>query len=256
MSLEVRKEIATKPSGFSTTRWSVIISGAKIDTEEATARTALAELCRIYWRPIFLFICRRGHPPEDAQDLTQDFFAMMLQTNWLQHADRARGRFRSLLLKSLQNFLHDVDQKKNAQKRGGGAPIISWDDWMVEASSQLTIASQALESFPPERLFDLRWAATVVEQALRRLADECERKGKVRLFDALSGHLTADRADISYSTLATALGVPETVVKAQLHNMRQRYRWLLRDEVARTVANPADVDDEIRYLCSALAAGA
>jgi RNA polymerase sigma-70 factor (ECF subfamily) len=119
----------------------------------------------------------------------------------------------------------------------------------------LTISARALESFPPERLFDLRWAATVVEQALRRLADECERKGKVRLFDALSGQLTAERGDISYSTLAQTLGVSETVVKAQLHNMRQRYRWLLRDEVARTVENPEDVDDEIRYLCSALAAG-
>ena len=255
MSLDVRKEIGTKPKGFSTTRWSVIINGAKIDTEEATAQVALAELCQIYWRPIFLFICRRGHSPEDAQDLTQDFFAMMLQTNWLRHADRARGRFRSLLLKSLQNFLHDAGEKKDAQKRGGGVPIVSWDDWMAEAPSQLTISASALDSFPPERLFDLRWAATVVEQALRRLGDECERKGKVRLFDALSGHLTAERGEISYSMLAKSLGAPESVVKAQLHNMRQRYRWLLRDEVARTVANPADVDDEIRHLCAALAAG-
>jgi len=254
--LEVRNDVVTKPRGFSTTRWSVIINGAKIDTEEATARVALAELCQIYWRPIFLFICRRGHSPEDAQDLTQDFFAMILQTNWLQHADRARGRFRSLLLKSLQNFLHDKGEKKNAQKRGGGAPIVSWDDWMAEAPSQFTISASALDSFPPERLFDLRWAATVVEQALRRLADECERKGKVRLFDALSGHLTAERGDVAYSSLAKSLGVSETIVKAQLHNMRQRYRWLLRDEVARTVTNPADVDDEIRYLCAALAAGA
>ncbi len=255
MSLEARNETGAKPRGFSTTRWSVIINGAKIDTEEATARAALAELCQIYWRPIFLFILRRGHSPEDAQDLTQDFFAMMLQTNWLRHADRSRGRFRSLLLKSLQNFLHDAGEKKDARKRGGGMRIISWDDWMAEAPSQLTISARALESFPPERLFDLRWAATVVEQALRRLADECERKGKVRLFDTLSGHLTADRGDISYSSVAKTLGVPETVVKAQLHNMRQRYRWLLRDEVARTVENPDDVDDEIRYLCAALAAG-
>jgi RNA polymerase sigma-70 factor (ECF subfamily) len=255
VSLEARNEIGTKPRGFSTTRWSVIISGAKIDTEEATARAALAELCQIYWRPIFLFIFRRGYSPEDAQDLTQDFFTMILQTNWLRHADRSRGRFRSLLLKSLQNFLHDASEKKDARKRGGGMQIISWDDWMAEAPSQLTISARALDSFPPERLFDLRWAATVVEQALRRLGDECERKGKVRLFDALSGHLTAERGDTSYSDIAKTLGVPESVVKAQLHNMRQRYRWLLRDEVAKTVENPEDVDDEIRYLCAALAAG-
>jgi RNA polymerase sigma-70 factor (ECF subfamily) len=255
VSLEARNETGTKPRGFSTTRWSVIINGAKIDTEEAKARAALAELCQIYWRPIFLFICRRGHSPEDAQDLTQDFFAMMLQTNWLRHADRSRGRFRSLLLKSLQNFLHDAGEKKDARKRGGGMQILSWDDWMAEAPSQFTISTRALESFPPERLFDLRWAATVVEQALRRLGDECERKGKVRLFDALSSHLTAERGDIAYSSLSKTLGVSEAVVKAQLHNLRQRYRWLLRDEVARTVANPDDVDDEIRHLCAALAAG-
>ena len=255
VSLTARNDPGVKPRGFSTTRWSVIITGAKVDTDEAKARAALAELCQIYWRPIFLFVCRRGHSPEDAQDLTQDFFAMMLQTNWLRHADRTRGRFRSLLLKSLQNFLHDAGEKKDARKRGGGAQIVSWDDWMAEAPSQLTISTQALESFPPERLFDLRWAATVVEQALRRLGAECERKGKVRLFDALSVHLTAERGDVSYASVATALGVPENVVKAQLHNLRQRYRWLLRDEVARTVSDPADIDDEIRHLCAALAAG-
>ena len=117
------------------------------------------------------------------------------------------------------------------------------------------MSSQALESLSPERLFDLRWAVTVMEQALRRLREECEGKGRLRLFDTLSSHLTAERTEVSYANLSAALGLTETAVKKQLHNMRLRYRWLLRDEVAQTVADPADVDEEIRHLCAALSAG-
>ena len=119
----------------------------------------------------------------------------------------------------------------------------------------MSISAQAFDSLPPEQLFDLGWAVTVVEQALHRLREECESKGRLRLFEALSGHLTGERADVSYPNLSATLGIPENVVKKQLHNMRQRYRWLLRDEVAHTVENPADVEDEIRHLCAALAAG-
>ena len=125
---------------------------------------------------------------------------------------------------------------------------------MAEAPSQFAIPSQHLEALPPERLFDLRWAATVVEQALGRLREECEAKGRLRLFETLSEHLAAERSEISYTQLAKNLGIAETMVKKQLHNLRQRYRWLLRDEIAHTVENPADVDDEIRHLCAALAA--
>jgi RNA polymerase sigma-70 factor (ECF subfamily) len=180
---------------------------------------------------------------------------MILGGNWLQHADRDRGRFRSLLLKSLQNFLINVAEKTHARKRGGGVEFVSWDDWMAEAPSQLSISAQALDSLPPERLFDLRWAVTVVEQALRRLREECERKGRRRLFHVLSSHLTEERDQASYANLSTALGIAESAVKKQLHTMRQRYRSLLRDEVAHTVENPDDVEDEIRYLCAVLAAG-
>jgi RNA polymerase sigma-70 factor (ECF subfamily) len=127
---------------------------------------------------------------------------------------------------------------------------------MGDAPSQMSISAQALKTLPTERLFDLRWAATVVEQALRRLAEECERKGRVRLFDALSVHLSSEREDICYPQLAATLALSETAVKRQLHNLRRRYRWLLRDEVAQTVEDPADVDDEIRHLCGALAATA
>src|SRR5437762_8147202 len=242
-----------RPREFVTTRWSLILSASKLGGEEQRARDALAELCRTYWRTICSFVRARGHSIEDAQDLTQDFFVTILKKNWLHHADRSRGRFRSLLLKSLQNFLVNAAEKAHARKRGGGAEFISWDDWMAEAQSQLSIPIQALDSVPPERIFDLTWATTVVEHAFQRLREECESRGKHWLFQALSSHLTDERDELSYANLSTELGMAETAVKKQLHNMRQRYRSLLRDEVSQTVEDPADVDDEIRYLCASLA---
>ena len=248
------RQDASEPREFVTTRWSLILSAANLGSEEQRAHDALAELCRTYWRSIFLFVRGRGYSIEDAQDLTQDFFVTILKNGWLQHADRNRGRFRSLLLRSLQNFLINAAEKTHARKRGGDVEFISWDDWNAESLSQSSIPVQALESLSPQRLFDLSWATTVVEHALQRLREECESKGRLRLFETLSGYLTGERADSSYSDLAATLGIPESAVKKQLHNMRQRYRWLLRDEVAHTVENPADVDDEIRHLCAALAA--
>lgn len=244
-----------EPREFVTTRWSLILSAAKLGSEEHKAREALAELCRNYWRPIFSFVRARGHSVEDAQDLTQDFFMKILDNDWLEQADPSRGRFRSLLLKSLQNFLINAAERTNARKRGGEVNFISWDDWMREAPSQLSMPAQALQSLPPERIFDFNWATTVVEHALQRLREECESKGKLWLFQALNPHLTDVRDEVSYATLSAELGMAETAVKKQLHNMRQRYRSLLRAEVAQTVENPADVDDEIRYLCASLATG-
>jgi RNA polymerase sigma-70 factor (ECF subfamily) len=241
-----------EPHEFVTTRWSLIFSAANSGSEEQKVRDALAELCRTYWRPIFSFVRGRGHSVEDAQDLTQDFFLIILKENWLQHVDRNRGRFRSLLLKSLQNFLINAAEKTHAYKRGGEVEFIPWDDWAAEPSAPLFKSAQTPSSLPPERLFDLNWATTVVEHALLRLREECEGKGKLWLFRALSQHLTDARDEISYTALSADLGVADTVVKKQLHKMRQRYRALLRDEVSRTVENPADVDDEIRYLCAAL----
>ena len=241
---------------FTSTRWSLVLAGANSEGDQQKAVEALAELCRTYWRPIFSYVCRRGYSSEDAQDITQDFFVMILKTNWLRQADQSRGRFRSLLLKSLQNFLHNLTDTNRTLKRGGAVKFVFWDAWMAEAPSQISISPRALDSLAPERLFDLRWAATVVEQALRRLREECEEKGRLRLFETLRDYLTAERADISYADIGAALGVTEAVVKKQLHNLRERYRWLLRDEVAHTVANPTDVDEEIRYLCAALAAAA
>jgi RNA polymerase sigma factor (sigma-70 family) len=238
---------------FVTTRWSLILSGAGSKSKEQETRAALADLCRIYWRPIFAFISRRGYSTHDAEDLTQDFFVRILEDDWLRKADPLRGRFRSLLLKSLKNFLNDAADKIHARKRGGDVSFISWDDWITEDPSQLSMSPQRLNSLPAERLFDVRWAATIVERALRRLREECERKGQRQVFDVLRAYLTAEREDVSCASLATKLGFPESTVKKLLYRMRQRYRWLLRDEVAQTVENSADVEDELRHLCGALA---
>jgi DNA-directed RNA polymerase specialized sigma24 family protein len=239
---------------FVTTRWSIVLSCAESGTDQDKAHKALAELCKIYWRPVFAFICRQGHSVPDAQDSTQDFFAKVLKGRLLQGADRNRGRFRSLLLTALQRFLHDEVEKRHAHKRGGDLRFVSWDDWMTEAPSHLSIPEQESDKWSPERVFDVRWAATVVERALRRLGDECEKRGRRRVFDVLSSCLAAERQDVSYATLARILGLRETAVKPLVHRMRDRYRTLLREEVAQTVGGANEIDDELRYLCAALSA--
>jgi RNA polymerase sigma-70 factor (ECF subfamily) len=240
---------------FQTTRWSLILSSIRGESEDERAREALAQLCRIYWRPIFAFISRNGYSPTDAQDLTQDFFVTILKGKIFERADPARGRFRSFLLKSLQHFLSDARTRQRAQKRGGDISFVAWDEWMAEAPSHLTMPAAALEQWPAEKIFDLRWAATVAEQALRHLAEECESRGRRRVFDALSGALVADRGEVSYERLATELSVAVSDVKRVLHQLRRRYGDLLRAEIAHTVENKEDVDDELRYLIAALASG-
>jgi len=254
VSTEAAETADHGPGRFNTTRWSVVLSCADSGIESTAARDALSELCKTYWRPIFAYICRRGYSTHDAEDLTQDFFTSLLQGPLLQRADPERGRFRSLLLKALQDFLGHTTEKLDARKRGGDVKFVSWDDWMAEAPSQLSITPQALNSWSPEQLFDLRWAVTVVEQALRRLREECQSRRRLRLFETLSVHLATDRTDVSYHDLARILGIKESVVKKQLHNLRRRYRWLICEEVAQTVENPCDVEGEIRHLCTTLPA--
>ena len=239
---------------FATTRWSLVrnghVAGVRSDGNEA-----LAKLCQIYWRPIFTFIYRRGYSAQDAQDLTQDFFVVILEGTLLQSADPARGRFRSLLVKSLKNFLIDAAGKRRTRKRGGDLQFVSLEKWMAEAPCQLSISARALETSPAEALFDLSWAAAVAEEALRRLRMECESKGRRRVFEVLQRFLTSERSDICYQDLSQVLGVPEPAVKSLLHQFRIRYRALLREEVAKTVGTEANVADEIRYLCATLSAG-
>lgn len=231
----------------------MVLSCSEQGSDEEKARLALADLCRIYWRPVFLFVCRRGYSIPDAQDLTQAFFVMVLEGRLLQRADPNRGRFRSLLLKALQDFLIDDSIRKRALKRGGNLQFVSWDEWMAEAPSCSTVSTET-ENWPAERLYDTRWAATTVEHALHRLEEECEKRGSRQVFDVLGEYLAAERDDVSYKKLAQTLSIPETSVKRVLHQLRVRYRELLRDEVAQTVEESGDVDEELRYLCAALSA--
>ncbi|HMJ06420.1 MAG TPA: RNA polymerase subunit sigma-24 [Chthoniobacterales bacterium] len=236
-----------------TTRWSVVLACADLEVASCAAHDALSQLCQNYWRPIFAFVCRRGYSVSDAQDLTQDFFLAVIEGSLLDRADPERGKFRNLLLKALNGFLHDARDRGMAQKRGGKVQFVSWDDWAAEAPSRLMIPESAFATWPAERLFDLRWTATVVERALRRLAEECERHGRRRLYDVLSGSLMAERTDVSMAQLAGRTGLAEATVKRLLHQMRERYRALLREEVADTVEDPGSIHEEVRYLCSILA---
>ena len=247
MTSDVGTAAENFPARFTTTRWSVVLSCTDSRAATQTARDALSQLCQIYWRPIFAFVCRNGYSVPDAQDLTQDFFVMLLEGHLLERADPNRGRFRSLLLKALRDFLNDARDKKRARKRGGDVQFIAWDEWMAEFPSQFSISA------PAEKVFDVRWAATVVERALSRLGEECEQRGRRRVFDVLSSCLSAEREDVSYASFAKALAVPETAVKRLVHQLRKRYRTILREEVADTVENPDDLEDELRYLCAALA---
>ena len=248
--------VGKRSDRFVTTQWSVILSCADAGGDEQKTRKALADLSKIYWRPVFAFICRQGHSIPDAQDLTQDFFVMVLKGRLLQHADRNRGRFRSIVLKALKDFLRDAAEKRHARKRGGDVQFVSWDEWMAEAPSHLSVSAQEAEKWPAEKIYDVRWAATAAEHALRQLGEECEARGRRRVFDVLSDYLAAERRDVSYQKLSKSLGVPEASVKRLVHQLRQRYRELLRQEVAQTVEKAEDVDDELRYLCAALAASA
>jgi RNA polymerase sigma factor (sigma-70 family) len=241
------------PARFTTTRWSVVLACADGRAPTETAREALTQLCQTYWRPIFAFVRRQGYSVPDAQDLTQDFFVMILDGHLLQRADPNRGRFRSLLLKALSDFLKDAHDKKRALKRGGNVHFIPWDEWMSELPSQFSVSRQELETWPAEKIFDAHWAASVVEHALSRLAEECEQRGRRRVFDVLSSCLAAEREEVSYATFSKRLGVPETAVKRLVHQLRKRYRTLVREEVAQTIETADDLEDELRYLCATLA---
>jgi RNA polymerase sigma factor (sigma-70 family) len=238
---------------FVTTRWSLIrqrmAPGAPSQVDPG-----LAQICQIYWRPIFTYIYRRGYSAPDAQDLTQDFFLMVMEGKFLESADPDRGRFRSLLLKSLTHSLIDAALKQRAHKRGGRLQFVSWEKWMAEAPAQLSLSKTTMDSVPPEMLFDAGWAAAIADEALRRLRLECESKGRRRVYEVLHPYLTSDRSETCYEALSRALGVPEPTVKSLLHHFRTRYRAVLREEIRKTVESEANVDDEIRYLCATLSA--
>jgi len=228
--------------GFHTTHWTeVLAAGAE---ESPAANEALARLCQTYWLPIYAFIRKRGHGPHQAQDLTQEFFAGFLEKRRVGQAARERGRFRSFLMTSVENFLRNAHDRSLAQKRGGGKPLIPLDKEDAEA---LYLGAHSEEA-DPAAAFEQRWASTLLQTVLGRHRDEFVTCGRGDLFDALQAHIWGDADSIPYPLLAERFAMTVANVKTTAHRLRARYRGLLREEIARTVSHPGEIDDEIRHL--------
>jgi RNA polymerase sigma factor (sigma-70 family) len=224
----------------------VIAAGA--DVTSTGAREALTALCESYWYPLYAFLRSRGHPVQDAEDLTQAFFAQLLEKRTLRHADRGRGRFRSFLLTSLTNFAANERDKEAAQKRGGGVPAISLEFENAEGRFQLEPATDET----PEKIFDRRWAITLLDHVLARLTAEMIRTGKESQFERLKTYLIGDQPQLSYAENASILGVSEGAIRVAVHRLRRRFRDLIRDEIAHTVSSPEEIEDELHHLWKAI----
>jgi RNA polymerase sigma-70 factor (ECF subfamily) len=240
---------ATRPGSpvFLTTRWSVVVKASGGDS--SSARQALANLCQHYWYPLYAYVRRRGYSPPDAEDLTQEFFAQFLAHGWVAQADRGKGRFRTFLLSALNHFLANQWDKARAQKRGGGVPLLPLEFSAAEAR----YVHESADHATPEQHFERRWATTLLETVLQRLQAEYDDEDKRRLFSALHPCLVGDRIAQPYDVLAQSLGLTESAVKSAVHRLRQRYRQLLREEIAQTVDAPGEVEAELRHLIGVLA---
>jgi RNA polymerase sigma-70 factor (ECF subfamily) len=232
---------------FANTHWSVVLSAA--DKRNPTrAMESLEKLCRVYWHPLYFYARRQGESPHDAQDLTQEFFARLLQNDLLDSVDRGKGRFRSFLLAAFRHFLSNERDKARAQKRGGGQVPVPMDIRNAETHYGVEL----VDKMTAEKIFERRWAMTLLEQTTARLRSEYERDGKTQLFEQLKVTLTEPRGAIAYAVLARSLRMSEGAVKVAVHRLRLRYREVLRAEVAETLADPADVEDEVRQIFRAL----
>ena len=236
---------STAPN-FAMTRWSVVLAAGQSDSLDA--KEALENLCRIYWPPLYAFVRRQGHSPADAQDLTQEFFARLLAKNYLGAVDPSKGRFRSFLLASLKHFLANEWDKAKAAKRGGGAVLVPINTDAAETACGVDPADHVT----PDKLFERRWAMTLLEQVLARLREEHAEAGKVELFEQLKSTLTGQRDSLPYAAIATRVGMSEVAIKVTVHRLRQRYREILREEISHTVSGSGEIEDEIRALFSAL----
>jgi RNA polymerase sigma factor (sigma-70 family) len=241
--------MSLEPGRFITTRWT-LVAAAGADSSDPHGREALADLCQTYWPPLYAFLRRRGHAPEDAQDLTQGFFARVLERHDVRAADPARGRFRSFLLSALQHYVINEHERETAVKRGGRVQRLSLDFDEVER----TYVLEARHDDSPDRVFNRKWAAISLDRALQRLREECHAAGKGKLADALVPYLTDTGNLPSYRAVAEQLGLTEGATKVAVHRLRQRFGAILRLEIAETVLAPGDVDDEVRELIRALSA--
>lgn len=239
----------TQHAAFYTTRWSVVLSAQGKSSGDAFE--SLEALCRQYWPPLYAYVRHRGHAPHDAQDLTQAFFARLLEKEWLTAVDREKGRFRSFLLMALKRFLANEWDRSRTQRRGGGVEWVSLDSEHAEN----LYAAGSVSALPADLLYEKRWAFTVLESVMRRLRDEHDTAGRLAEFERLKPCLTAERGDISYDELAAALGMEPASARSAVHRLRKRFRDIFREEIAGTVADAADVDDEMRAVVAALAGG-
>jgi len=230
---------------FATTHWTVVLAAGQRSTPQSDR--ALEELCRTYWFPLYAYVRRRGHTKEDAEDLTQAFFARFLGKNYLEGLNAEHGRFRAFLLASLKHFLINEWDKSQRQKRGGGVTPLSLD-WQT-ADTQFQIAAIAEPS--PDKAFDREWAVALLAKVIERLHTECEADGRGKQFAELKIFLTTGKDELSHAEAAQRLGMDETAVRVAVHRLRKRYRQLLRDEIAQTLADSADVDEEMRSLFGA-----
>jgi DNA-directed RNA polymerase specialized sigma24 family protein len=245
-SFPVINEVSKSDGQFSTTRWSVVLLAGQAMSPECTA--ALEKLCRTYWQPVYIFARRKGWSEEDAKDLTQQFFAHLLERNDFRGLDPARGKFRTFMLVAFTHFLANEHDRVCALKRGGGRTVVSLDQIPPEELGDLS----PTEELSPGTLYDVRWARTILQAALQQLKTEMSSPAKEGQFDGLKQFLTDNAGAGEYTVVAGKLGVEIASVPVMVHRLRQRYRELVRQEVAQTVSSPTELEEEMRHLFALL----
>jgi RNA polymerase sigma-70 factor (ECF subfamily) len=234
------------PRVFPATRWSVVLAATRTPSPESAA--ALETLCRAYWYPLYAYVRRCGQSPHDAQDLTQEFFARLLEKRWLDSADPEKGKLRTFLIVALKRFLSNQWDRASAQRRGGGQAPVQMDTAFAE--SRFAADTHTL---PPEEMFDRQWALTLIELTVSRLRAEFTVAGKPSDYEALKSCLLAGRGAIDYAVVARKLGVNEGAARVAVHRLRKRFREIYREEISQTLAEGADAEAELRHLAAALA---
>ena len=245
-SREKQPSAAAERRWFTTTHWSVVLSAR--NRKSPQSKQALAALCETYWFPLYAYVRQAGYSSHDAQDLTQAFFARLLGKDFLNDVDHQRGKFRSFLLAALKHFLSHQRERARAKKRGGGRVSFSLDFGNAENRYRL----EPEDPTTPERLYTRRWALTLLDRVVRRLEEEHARVGKAETFAGLKEFLTAGRESRPYRRVAHELGMTEGAIKVAVHRLRRRYRELLKEEIAQTVADPAEIEEELCELFAAV----
>jgi len=231
---------------FVTTHWSVVLSAK--DRASPQSEAALEKLCGAYWCPLYAYVRRQGHSPHDAQDLTQEFLSRLVHKDYLDAVQQERGRFRTFLLMAFKRFLSDAWDKVRAQKRGGGIRNLSLDVAAAEEKYRV----EAVDEVTPETIYERHWALTLLERTMSRLRQEYVAAGKSGVFDELKVFLTEAKGTISHADVARRMGLNEGTVRVSVHRLRKRFRELFREEIACTVHNPEEIEEEVRYLMSVL----